>query len=454
MKHNTVYPENGSVIIIDDQIEEALPLMRALSKHNISYKYFTGKNEDLPEKPLSNVKIIFLDIQLEGMEGVQNDRTKLTVLANIISKIVDNSCFPYMIIAWTKHQDLVDELNKYLKNNNPPFIILAIGKEEVKENDEYNVNKIEEKLKEEINKSEAFQFFLKWQNIANTSSIQVVNEVASIYPLDNQWDKNIKSILNMLAEAYAGKQAGNEGHKNALMCFNNLYLDIIENNILSGIPDFHIDIQEMKNLNDNEIKGELNRRLLISFEKSNFVVPGNIYEENDCFEFIKLNPKDVFQKVDVEFKKKLEECLKRFEFGDCNEVIKRVFKIFKKQLVECCSKPNTEYEDNKFFLIYLEVSPFCDYAQNKWKMHRILPGISWPFEYERNLKKADYIYKTPLFRIDNKLLFYVFDIRYLTSLPLEALNNVNSKKRFRKELLNDIQTKIASHINRPGITSV
>lgn len=451
MEHEKIYPENGSVVIVDDQIEEALPLMMALSKLDISFKYFNGNLDNMPEQPLSNVKIIFLDIQLEGMEGVRNDKTMLSTLANIINRIAGKNCLPYLIIAWTKNQELVNDLNNFL-GNNKPLLVLAITKDEVKKNGEFDIEKIRKKLEEEIRKSSSFQFFLRWQNIVNFSSIKVVNEIASIYSFNGEWDNNIKNILKLLADAYAGKQAENDILKNAMMCFNNLYLDIIENNILSGIPDFPIDIQEMNNLNDDEVKGELNRRLLISIEKSNSVVPGNVYEENDCFKFIKLNPQDIFQKVDVEFKKKLEECLKRVESGNCDE--KSDLKTLKKQIIKCCSNSSLEYEDNKFSLVFLEVSPFCDYAQKKWKMHRLLPGIEWPFEYERNLKRADYIYKTPLFRINNKLLFYVFDIHYLTSLPLETLNNVNSNLRFRKELLNDIQTKIATHINRPGLTSV
>lgn len=454
MKNKKLYPENGSVVIVDDQIEETLPLMVALSKLDISYKYFSGKSDDLPTEPLSNIKIIFLDIQLEGMEGVQNDKTKLSTLANVISKIVGNSCIPYIIIAWTKNKELVSHLNNYL-NNNKPLLVLTITKDEVKKNAEFDIEEIRKKLEAEIRESSSFQFFLSWQNIVNLSSIKVVNEIASIYSFTNKWDNKIQNILKLLAEAYAGKQAGNDMVRNAMMCFNNLYLDIIENNILSGISDFHIDNQEMNNLNDDEIKGELNRRLLISLEKSNSVVPGNIYEENYCFEFIKLNPQDIFQKIDVEeFKKKLKECLKQFESDDCREEIKNVLKTLKKQIVESCCNSKLEYEESKFSLVFLEVSPFCDYAQEKWRMHRILPGIAWPSEYKGTIKKADYIYKTPLFRIDNKLLFYVFDIRYLTSLPLGTLNDVNSNLRFRKELLNDIQTKIAAHINRPGITSV
>jgi hypothetical protein len=68
------------------------------------------------------------------------------------------------------------------------------------------------------------------------------------------------------------------------------------------------------------------------------------------------------------------------------------------------------------------------------------------------IKKADYIYKTPLFLINGQLCFFVFDIRYLSSITFDSLNNKTSLYRFRKELVVDIQSKIAGHINRPGIT--
>ena len=421
MKDN-VYPENGSIVIVDDQIDEALPLMKVLSKNGIPFKYFNGKAEELPDGPLDNVRIVFLDIELEGMEGVTADKTKLSTLANVISRIVTRKCQPYIIIAWTKHQELVNNLNEYLKGLSPLFI-LPIDKSKCKVNgsDEFDIQEVSKQLDEKIKELGCFEFFLKWQNISNRSSGKIINDISSIYPFDGKWNNNTNNLLVKLADAYAGKQVDNDNvWKYAMLSFNSLFLDIIENDIFTDNLDTNknMDLPQQPNLDDKNIIGEINRRLHISIENNVNPVPGNIYSS--------------IENMVVDKKILIENIFN----GDLNQ-----FKE-KENLIE------------KSELIHLEVSPFCDYAQNKWKRSRILNGVKWPEKYEGNLKKADYVYKTPLVRIDNNLYYFVFDIRFLTSIEIEKLNNVTSTMRIRKELLNDIQTKIAGHINRLGITSL
>ncbi len=420
MKDN-VYPENGSIVIVDDQIDEALPLMKILSKNGISFKYFNGKAEELPDMPLDNVRIVFLDIELEGMEGVTEDKTKLSALANVISRIVTTKCQPYVIIAWTKYKELVSSLNGYLKELSPLFP-LCIDKSECKtEKGEFDIDKISEKLNKKIDEFGSFKFFLKWQNISNKSSGKIINDISSIYPFDDNWNNNTNKLLVKLAEAYAGKQIDNDNvWKYTMLSFNSLFIDIIENEIFTDNfdTDKNMDLPQQPDLDDINIIGEINRRLHISIENNNKPVPGNIYSS--------------IENMGVDKKNLIESIFN----GDLNQ--------FKKK----------ENLTEKSELIHLEVSPFCDYAQNKWKRSRILSGVKWPEKYEGNLKKADYIYKTPLVRIDNNLYYFVFDIRLLTSIEIEKLNNVTSTMRIRKELLNDIQTKIAGHINRLGITSI
>ncbi|MBP7792609.1 MAG: hypothetical protein KA120_06045 [Candidatus Goldbacteria bacterium] len=421
MKDN-FYPENGSVVIVDDKFEEALPLIKVLSKMDVSFKYFNGNAGELPATPLDNVRIVFLDIELEGMEGVTEDKTKLSALKGVISKIVSEKCQPYIIIAWTKHQELAGDLSDNLKELSPLFT-LCIDKSECKvnEGDEFDIKKISDKLIGKINEFGSFEFFLKWQNISNRSSGEIINDISSIYPFDGNWNNNTNNLLVKLAEAYEGKQVDKDNvWKYAMLSFNSLFIDIIESNIFTDNVDTdkNMDMLQQQNLDDKNIIGEINKRLHISLEQNNKPIPGNIYIFNDD-KIIKVNKKDLIESI--------------FN-GDLNQFEERTNLIEKSEL------------------IHLEVSPFCDYAQNKWERNRILSGVKWPEKYKGNLKKADYIYKTPLFKIDNDLCYFIFDIRFLTSIELEKLDDVKSKMRVRKELLNDIQTKIAGHINRPGIT--
>ncbi len=416
------YPENGSVVIVDDLIEEALPLMNVLSKIDIAYKYFSGKADELPpdDKPIKNVRIVFLDIELEGMQGVTEDKTKLSALAKVLSRIINKKSLPYIIIAWTKHGELVKGLDTYLSEIKPLFI-LAIDKSECKKDDgSFNIDKISEKLKEKIKDFGVFQFFLIWQNISNASSIELINDIASIFSFDNQWNDNTGSILKMLAKGYAGKHADENIYRYAMLSFNNLFIDIIEKNII--FPTTSINSKEYK-IEDIEykiedIEGELNRRLHISLESNQKPLPGNIYmyDSDNLPQLISL---------------------------DKSEMVKDIL-----------NNASESDQNNNIKLILLEVSPFCDYAQNKWKRNRLLPGIICPKSLKNSIKKADFIYRTPLFNLEQGLVYLVFNIKYLTSVSLDLLQNKSSDMRIRKELLNDIQTKIAAHFNRLGITSI
>lgn len=327
-----VLPLNGRVVIIDDNIEEAIPLMKVLSKHRIPFIYVDGNKDNLPDNPVDNVRIMFLDIQLEGMEGVQNEKTKLSALFNVIKKVIGDKPDLYIIIAWTKHDELIDEIKKGLSSK--PLFTLTLEKRECKKEDseEFDINIINEKLLEAIKKFGAFRFFLEWENTVHESAGRNVNEISSIITRDDNWNQNINQVLRMLAEAYAGQQTNNNSDLTAMLAINNLLLDIIENRIQNTKKNESFINNQTVNLTDiNEIKGELNRRLLIANEQNNSVIPGNIYKN---------------------------------EF------------LIKCDINNLCNNNNIEKELNKQENhIILEVSPYCDYAQKKWKFHRILPGI-------------------------------------------------------------------------------
>lgn len=95
-------PNNGSIVIIDDQIAEARPLFSFLSKENKSFRYFDGRGSSLPiddEGDKEAVRLIFLDYNLTaGSTGSNNISTIMTNLKHLIS----NNNGPYYILLWSK----------------------------------------------------------------------------------------------------------------------------------------------------------------------------------------------------------------------------------------------------------------------------------------------------------------------------------------------------------------
>ena len=68
---------------------------------------------------------------------------------------------------------------------------------------------------------------------------------------------------------------------------------------------------------------------------------------------------------------------------------------------------------------------------------------------EKNFKGENYIY-TPIIEYKKQPYKIVLDLHTVTGINENALSKMEPIFRFRKELLVDIQQKIASHIARPG----
>ena len=93
-------PKNGSVVIIDDKINEALPLIKALAKRGVPYSYYDGKSKSYPPKALDNVRIIFLDMHLDEVaSGATNTKNIVSLLVAGLDAIVDENNGPYVIMV-------------------------------------------------------------------------------------------------------------------------------------------------------------------------------------------------------------------------------------------------------------------------------------------------------------------------------------------------------------------
>ena len=127
-------PRNGGIVIIDDQIREAIPLMNALSQKGVSYVYYNGEIRNYPKETLESVRLIFLDMHLDNVSGVANDNKSVvsTLIAGIDTIVSDNNG-PYVIMVWSKHdsQHLTDFKKGVLEKNGlqcKPVAVLNMDK--------------------------------------------------------------------------------------------------------------------------------------------------------------------------------------------------------------------------------------------------------------------------------------------------------------------------------------
>ncbi|MCP4129570.1 MAG: hypothetical protein GY754_01015 [bacterium] len=445
-------PEKGKIVIIDDKYEQIETLISVFTKKGLSVIYLNGQMDTLPEKPIDDIRLLFLDIELTT--GSVSDKNKVAKVIKILKKVVGSKTFPYVIVAWTRHEDLFEDvkLKAIEKDIVKPIKWLNMEKGQCQDGDgDFDFAVVSDKLKKELQKSGIFELFVLWENLVGGAANSIINDFCSFYDYDEKWNDHLSGIIYKLAEAYSGKQLNLNDHseilKDSLLAFNGAFIDILENNIKNGQ---YSNIQLVNDCKpDKKILSEINSKLHFVFEKSNKVQPGNIYKKKITLGRFTENLYDFFAK-DKRYKFLNKIIINHNEQYNKNDDIP--YLLFK----EKCSQYYSDLKKD-FLLIDLEASPSCDYAQNKWTNSRLLPGLMIPDKFSKFIRNhTDYLYCSSTFCFDQKQFVFVFDFRKLHSI---SLSEIQGKKkvsifRIRHDLLIDIQSSLSKHINRPGILSV
>jgi hypothetical protein len=304
-------PTDGSVIIIDDIIGEALPLIKLLSQKGIASTYYTGRDTDLPKSPTQKIRLAFVDIQLFGPSDAHSYAQNIL---RILNQIIPDNNGPYILIVWSKTEDInADRLESELTAETypkRPVTVLRLSKssffnlkvdESVRNDliaeirdalkirfDDDDIRAIEDiiaqqlppdrfleakrnaleliskALYEQLIQKDAFRFFTIWESIIKQASGKIVTIFSTLHKPDKFWQDNLKSSIYRMAHAQLGKTVDfveeNELIKNALKTLNHTFLDVVENEIskisnLSGkVKIDRNSISFSKEINNNEFK--------------------------------------------------------------------------------------------------------------------------------------------------------------------------------------------------------
>jgi hypothetical protein len=532
----TSLPRNGSVVIIEDNFEEALPLIQLLSKNGIATTFYMGGKDDFPLAANQTVRLVFLDLQLAAPPTSED--TLATMHISNLKKIIPRDNGPYILVLWSQRiNQYADRLKEEISkkgNGVCPAFVLQIDKDICFRRDIENPNLknfkdqvnaklktrfgnddltavenavhevftdqfperkipkknaikiIENELKRELKKAGVFHLFVIWENLINESARTIVNDYAGLFDYEPKyWNDNLRHVFYKLAYAQLGEQIlrrkPNEVFINALKTFNNSFIDKTDSGISVQVFPKHLMLSTkghvfakedngkvfqvsisndgnysvcidgnvrgapkdtieklIKNTNDTAekavltsiahkcraIAAEINTRLLVDMHTSNKLQPGNVYKKNVA-------------------KRKKREYLVNY---------------FKKETLER-KNGQYQYDADAIDFIEIEVSPICDYAQNKWQRSRFISGIMIPADYSSRLldSKALYYYEViPVFEIKGAHRKMIFDCRFLKSKSKDnrAHDSRSLMFRIKGELLIDILARISSHMNRPGVVFV
>lgn len=470
-----VFPRCGKVLVIDDQIEEAMPLLNLLGKKGIPAVYYSGNLSELPESPFDEIRLVFCDLKYNA---APDGKSIASNVLSILKALISEQNGPYILLVWSAHgADYLGELQKtleateikpefilqldkgeffVLKDNGAHFdeIIDSVSELDLDPTDENRVKKlieektcslrnskrellpealenIERKLSEELKKANLFHLFVLWENTIAMSAIETVNSIYEAIPDTIPANKKLRAMLFYLAHYRLEKQlegADEEVKFRAAMdslneLFSYFFFEKAHNLSLEQVELDRIqDIQEIKDLSDAKFN---QWKMLTSGNKGHH--PGNIYRDPEkCFQFHGLIAVDAFKKA----------------------------KEYQAIVDELGSNANIEY-------ILVDISSDCDIAQKKIFVSRVVPGVMIPTEditryrTEKKIKhqsgEPDYIFSLSPVEFNKKSWYIAFNVNQMFALQMDKLVDANLMYALTGSYIISLKQTSASCVSKHGI---
>jgi hypothetical protein len=450
-------PLNGRIAIIDDEISQAEPLLKALSKNQIPYTFYKGNDISyLPDvdSRFNDIRILFLDINLVDEKATLNEKLIKSTLINVLRRVISPENFPYALIFWSRHQkehgELVRGIFENELNDRQPISLKGFVKSDFfpsfsSEEVETTVDIIEE-LNKIINSELSYSYLINWENQTHFASDRTLQEIFSSYHTFENWTDNANHLINKLGVSYSGKaffvQTPAEKIKSAYNSLTYLLNDTLEKNVNSN------EIENAEELTIADSDGSklesfhsINKKLLFSNDNQPIEYPGAVIEDQNL-------------KTDPIFLELLNNCFNRSKIKNelsIEEKDKTESEI--KKLIDKNSSTKRKLIRSTWKKIYLTATSLCDYVQNKYEYNRCIKGIIIDSDHIDYIDtKSEAIFTSPKFLFEDKSCVMVLHYRYFfTSIKGGKLKYLNPLFRARQQLLAEIQSKLSRHISRQGI---
>ncbi len=175
------------VVVVDDEFSEAEPLIRGLSKLGIGSIYYNGVIEELPQSPLSGIRLVFLDLHLTVASAGSHATLNATI--GVLTKILRCTKGEVGIVCWTKHPEEKDDFESLLKERLDKFesaFLICIPKNEFFRE---KISLLETKLFAGVN-----QTFKSFFSQLGAHSDERIGDFCKENHVDD-WEKNIGDVF-------------------------------------------------------------------------------------------------------------------------------------------------------------------------------------------------------------------------------------------------------------------
>jgi hypothetical protein len=444
-------PLNGRVAVVDDKYSDVKCLLSDLSKHQVPFRFyhFEGDPDILPigTDSANDFRILIMDLNLIN-DGALDSKTLISSLTPVLDRLIPSTNYPYVFAYWSKHEDeYKDDVENTLfqtdelKDKQPIAYVSLEKSKYIALTGEPTTAPIEifEEISNKLSNLEAYKALLRWENIVHSSADNTIQEVFSFDEDIQKWSDTALDLLSRFSKASLGnkkfKDSDNEMRiKSSIAVLEPLFIDSLETSIYQ--ESFGTCGLDTVNRSSSINIANVNKKLLLDLNTSNPSKPGMLSLFTNAY------LKDFL--VEQFDEKKFSHCLK----ADLEKIKTKAEKSeFKREQIER-ALTNTE---SSALQVQLCVDAICDFTNKKVRYSKFIEGVLVSNESRDYFYDNEAIFVSPVFIHNEKEYCLLLNFQYLSTQQKESITPIF---RVREEMLSEIQSKLARHINRQGILNL
>lgn len=454
---------SDKILIVDNeqsQIDELAQVFK--DDFSIEPKTHLYEQSSIPDVKFSNIKIAFFDLHLTpqsfnfASDAVRNweKDTNLVIIFNTlavaIQDLIDNCCYPYVLIFWTSHNEFIDGFKDFMtkRQANYPDFPFPISIDCLDKNKFSSSNKRKQILVDKLQKT----FFYGISTLEEIVFKEIENLKIKLIDLAEEskeivWAQGsnpMQLFLQNLTVQTFGKEVSKSHPSKALTesLIPILSHDIVKAAEVEKIWDKFLNMDEFdSSLPFSQVtKAKLNNIMHIDNNPNTFSDRGTVWllKNSSCdYDFFK----NSFNNITCE------------------------------KFTSLCLQQNLNADEKlKVSVILVEISAACDYSNNKPRGNKYIMGVKIPKSIYGNGKKfkslPESIFKLNCaefyeLKYEPNITDYITEETFYIFLNLNFTVTLNDKDEkqlihlftFKKEMMDFIGNRYANHVSRIGVTS-
>lgn len=192
-------PKNARVIVVDNDPDDISELLSVLAKDGVATLYYRSQSS-FPAAPLKGIRLLFLDLELDGLRGQPPKMKAATAVANL-RRLVSPDNGPLVVVIWTNHDELEELVKKELfKAAQMPLFVACVAKDECKPEGSFSADAIRSQIITQLSAADIFGLHVAWENAVFNGANELSNRFARLAPVGEDWAKTMSYTYGKLYE--------------------------------------------------------------------------------------------------------------------------------------------------------------------------------------------------------------------------------------------------------------